>query len=184
MKRIAIIAGLVCCMGLLFCWSAQADKLYDAAVRGDVAKVRQLLEKGADVNVGKGTCGGTPLHVVAAWVSWSSTEVAKLLIEKGADVNARNCLQETPLHRVASSYLAMAKLLIEKGADVNARDSSQRTPLHNAARMDDTQTAALLIAKGADVNAKTNHGATALNRATSHGHEEIVQLLKQAGAKE
>ncbi len=41
-----------------------------------------------------------------------------------------------------------------------------------------------LIAKGFDVNAKDSKGNTALMHATERGHMEIVQLLKQAGAKE
>ena len=41
-----------------------------------------------------------------------------------------------------------------------------------------------LLSKGANVNAKTNEGVTALALASQEGHEKIVQLLKNAGAKE
>jgi ankyrin repeat protein len=60
----------------------------------------------------------TPLH----WAVFAgNTEVAALLIQEGADVNARDVNQKTPLHWAASRGMTeVAALLIEKGADVNA----------------------------------------------------------------
>jgi hypothetical protein len=62
-------------------------------------------------------------------------EVRKLL-DKGADVNARDKYGWTPLHEAASyGHLDIVKLLVERGADVNARDKDGRTPLDLAKRM-------------------------------------------------
>ena len=75
------------------------------------------------------------------------------LLERGANVNARDNSQETPLHHAASrGNTEVAALLIEKGADVNARDMNHKTPLHWAASQGNTEVAALLIEKGADIN--------------------------------
>ena len=82
-----------------------------------------------------------------------NTEVAALLIEKGANVNARGVNQKTPLHWAAfAGNTEVAALLIEKGADVNARDVNQKTPLDWAVSQGNTEVAALLVEKGADVN--------------------------------
>ncbi len=68
----------------------------------------------------------TPLHEAAAM---GHLEVARLLLERGADVNAKNKHGFTPLHFAAGiGHTDVAKLLLEHGADVNAKDEHGRTP--------------------------------------------------------
>ena len=69
----------------------------------------------------------TPLHKAAGL---SFTEVAELLIAKGADVNAMNADERSLLHTAAGcGFKEIAKFLIAKGADVNAKDFQGNTPL-------------------------------------------------------
>lgn len=59
---------------------------------------------------------------------------AKAALDAGADVNAQDCEQQTPLHwAVGKGHADVARLLIELGADINAKDAQQSAPLRLAA---------------------------------------------------
>ncbi len=106
----------------------------------------------------------------------------KLLINKGANVNAKGPSGTTPLmYAVTAEQIEIANLLIATGADVNAKNSNGITPLMVAANGERTEMAKLLITKGANVNAKDKWGMTALSRA--EGNSDMIKLLRQAGGK-
>jgi serine/threonine-protein kinase len=105
---------------------SQMTALHVAANKGYAAVVRELLEKGAELNV-RNNAGATPLHMA------DNAAVATLLLDKGAEVNAKDHNGETPLHHAANSGdVDLVRVLLHHGADVNARDDSGRTPLHAA----------------------------------------------------
>lgn len=83
------------------------------------------------------------------------TELVKLFLDKGEDVNTRNGEGMTLLHHAAQNgQMEAASLLLDRGADINAKDSLGNTPLMINAFDPGWQTMLLLIERGADVNAQ------------------------------
>jgi ankyrin repeat protein len=90
--------------------------------------VKALLDAGADVNLpSRESMKVTPLASAAAA---KQTDLARVLIAHGANVNARAASGHIPLHEAsANGNVELVKLLIESGADVNARTDDGKTPL-------------------------------------------------------
>jgi tetratricopeptide (TPR) repeat protein len=157
-----------------------------AAKGGHTEAVKALLEAGADVQQSKR--GWTALMWAA---SRSRTETVKALLEAGADVNPQRKSGMTALILAAKGgHTETVKALLDAGADVNAKNlpyhshGRSRTALILAAKGGHIETVKALLDAGADVNAKDMGGQTVLMWTEKHGRIEIVQLLKQAGAKE
>ena len=122
-------------------------------------------------------------HLLFAAVMNDSNS-ARWLIANGAEVNAKNKGNVTPLHRAAEiNATETAALLLKNGADVNAKTNAGSTPLHFAALENATETAALLLKNGAEVNAKGNRGFTPLHSATVDNATETAALLLKNGAE-
>src|SRR5207302_8330864 len=126
-----------------------SSRFYQDVRNNDLASLRSLI-KSSDVNT-KDERGSTPLMFAAAF---GSVDGMKLLLDAGAEVNAKNAFDVTALHWCAGD-LAKVRLLLPKGADVNARSKQGRTPLIVAAAYDgNLEVVKLLIGKGADMAAK------------------------------
>jgi ankyrin repeat protein len=166
-----------------------AGVLLFAVEGGDLNTIRLLLDKGVDVNarttgefseIRFGNLGpppgfepekGVTALMVAAYSN--DAEAARLLLDRGADVNAKSSDGVTALLAGADrSGGALIKTLVEKGAEVNLVDPMGRTPLILMAACDYTEpeTFRLLLDKGAGVNVKGKDGLSALAWAPARRH--------------
>lgn len=153
--------------------------LYYASLEGLFTIVRQLLEKGADINA-QGGLYGTALQ--AASLDRDSSIVQRLL-EKEANVNAQGGLYGTAL-QAASVHGpdSTIQLLLEKEADVNAQGGKYGNALQAACYRGYDSIVRQLLEKGADVNAQGGTYGNALQAACYRGHSSIVQQLLEEGA--
>jgi ankyrin repeat protein len=114
---------------------------------------------------------------------WGPPQVT-LLLDYGANIEAKNRWGETPLISCLSAFYNeedIARVLISRGANVNAKSLSGRTPLWYAAGYF-PKLVQFLIDKGADINARDEHGETPFSQAEQHEHLGVVQLLRSKGA--
>jgi ankyrin repeat domain-containing protein 50 len=158
----------------------RATSLYYAALCGFSELVNHLLlTHPEEVNI---QCGYlvTPLH--AAYHS-GQLECVRLLLQHGADVDARNVEGEAVSHLASEhGHVEVVKLLLLHGADVNARGLEDWTPLHNAVWKGHKEVVRLLLEYNPDLNAQNMAGNTPLILAARYGHIEFVRILFGLGA--
>ncbi|MDE3000877.1 MAG: ankyrin repeat domain-containing protein [Gemmatimonadota bacterium] len=159
-----------------------APETHQAAARGDVKQLTDLLQDGANPNVPADSPlapmpQSSPLHYAA---STGQVPTIDVLVDAGADVNAQDRDKKTPLH-VASGegQIAAISALIEAGADPNGLPG-QVTPIYSAARNGHVAAIRVLVDAGADVNLPDN-GQAALRAASAEGHIGVISALLEFG---
>ena len=177
-------------IGVVAAWSSiaaavasrpPASPIADAAMRGDVATVRALIARRADVNAPQGD-GMTALHWAA---DRGDSAIAAELLRAKASVALRTRIGAyTPLHIAArTGNPAVVRALLSAGSDVKATTTSGATALHLAAAAGNPDVVKALLAKGADPNAReSNWGQTPLVFAAEYGRAAAVQVLMKHGA--
>ncbi len=143
-----------------------------ATLFADVESMEVLLRYGADPRQANGV-GSTPLM----WAIPNLDKV-RLLIDHGADVNARTSTLERTPFLIASSYPGSAEvlgLLVAHGADIRATDAGGADALRLAIRSADAEVVRFLVESGID----PNQGTVSLNRP----HLPTVDYLMSAGLK-
>ena len=146
--------------------------------------------------------GHCPGRFLYGLIAAGQPELARLLIEKGANVNDDTgyVAKYTPLQAAAAAGdVATVKLLIEKGADVKFKNEHEGTALHEAVKgrctdsLDEYKThiaepaaqleiAKLLLKHGAEVNVANKYGSTPLSAAVTGGNLALVKFLLANGA--
>src|SRR6266851_812859 len=157
---------------------ARATPLHYAAFCGlhDIVKFL-IIEHSQDVNARGFGLSETPMGA-ASRVGHS--EVARVLLERGADTETRDDNNWSPLERASGyGHVEVVQVLLEHGADVNARDVNNDTPLYWASNDGQAAAARVLLEHNADPNAKCDNNETPLHRAQNEG---VARVLLEYGA--
>lgn len=159
--------------------NGQGETVLVHAIRAQKRAVaRVLIEAGADVNV--------QVREGSAWmlaVFHGDDKMVELLVEAGADTNARWMDERTPLEIAARrNHCQILRTLLDAGAAVSAQCDGGTTALHAAAQQGHEAGVRLLLDAGADVHLVRTDGSTVLHSAVSSGNTTIIRMLLDAGA--
>ena len=178
--------------------------LHDAAARGDVAGIEQLIAEGEKPNI-QDAKSRTPLHVATFMRKY---DAARALLRLGANPNALDAERYDIVTIAAvNSDLEMLKIALEGGGNARAITSpyngtaliAAKAPLNHVNNLgwtalleavvlgnggrDHTAVVEALVKAGADVTVPDRHGTTALGHARTRGYSQIARILENAGAR-
>ena len=172
--RLSIVAM---CAWILTTRFLAAQSLVEAAHSGDRSAVRALLNEGAGLEE-QDRLGNTALH----WAALNrDAKLVKELLRQGADANAENQDDVTPLF-YAVGNVESVKALLESGAEVNHVTRFEGTPILSAAAIPSSHEVLRLLLEH-DVNISGRNGEIALRIAAGNGDTESVKMLLDAGVK-
>ncbi len=177
-------AGLALLLLLGSSTVALCGPIHDAARKGDVKKIQALLQADPKLVAEQDNSGDTPLHVACLH---GQLNAAKVLIDAGADVNAKNnygAFTPGDLGNVFSSNNHQDPVILLNVHGVDTRDMKNGyTPLDLCLfSVRHKELSQLLVSKGADVNAQAASGATPLFFAVLRDQPEDVKFLIDKGA--
>ncbi|GBN29040.1 Ankyrin-3 [Araneus ventricosus] len=155
------------------------DLLHRASQFGHQKVLEILLGKGFEIDARWDNC--TPLHYA---VIHNRCEIARLLISKGANVNAQNEEGMTALHWIArGNSVEMLQILLNGGADASIRDKENRSVTEIAVSCNQLDMVKIFLqGKNSDINLKGNEGFTLLHISAEIGSLEITKHLTLKGA--
>jgi ankyrin repeat protein len=199
-KKISIVLLALC----FFSMPVLSQEIFDAAQKGDLAKLKSLVQNNPNLVNAKNKDDDTPLHIAA---DAGHLEIARFLIQSGADVNSMNSSLRNPVLMAGyQGHKDVVKLLLENGANFDYVDDRGYTPLRWAAVRGKKDVVELYVAKGAkisiheaaacghfgfidkklsegaDINRLNQDGRTPLHQTVYSGNVETIEYLINKGA--
>ena len=157
-----------------------AGDVFDAIALHDSDALQRFVDADPSCATNAADGGQTPLHFAACL---NDTEAIDILLEAGADPEARNDKTRTPLHLAAHSNACDAiTVLLSRGADIKATTRGGLSVAHFAAASGHAEALDLLIRRGAAVNGVGSGGYTPLHMAALANNADGVRALLKAGA--
>lgn len=163
-----------------------ASAIHEAARKGDLKKVAELIENKPDLVNARITSTEegmeykkTPLHLA---VEFGHNDIVKLLLDKKADVNAKTAFGFTPLHFAAmKGRKEVADMLISKKCKLDIKNTFGITPIFMAASLGHVDVLELLLSKGIAVDTKGKNGMTLMHAAALGGSVTAALKLIEKG---
>lgn len=149
--------------------SDDIEDLFEAIYYGDAKECTRIVRAGADVRARLESSDPDRWSVLHVAANRLQLDIARILLDEGADPNAKDRRDDTPLHVAASkgdrylpewdveSIVGICGLLIERGADPNTINDAGQTPLFAAARKR-PEVCRILIESGADPTVRNDEG--------------------------
>lgn len=149
--------------------------LHLAAKNGKIRTVIELVKRDPSIVNDEDEASNTPLHLAAIE---GHVKCCKALLERGAEVDARNSYLWTPLDcAAAKGHTKVAALLLDFDSPVDPTDKAKTTPLHLAAKEGHADMVSLLLSKGADITLADHTGRNCLDLAVDHGRREAALTI-------
>lgn len=154
--------------------------LLAAGEAGDWETVLRALAAGADIESSEASLRGTVLHMA---VGGKAQEIVRVLLDRGASIEALDSNHNTPLHYgCQTGHEVIVQLLLDRGANLKARNKAGGEPIHSAAIGGQAVIAGRLLDRGASIESRDQRTRTPLHRAAMHGHVVTISLLLDRGA--
>jgi len=172
MKKILSFLGC-----LLFCQIALCQQdIFEIARKGTVTELKDALKSNPE---GVKSVNGDGYSLLTLATYRGNNEVAKYLIENGADINGSSNYGTPLMAAVVKGNSEVVKLLLEHHADTSIPDQSGNTALIYAALFKKYDIAEMLVKAKANINIKDIRGNSAVDYAKMTNDEKLLELFKK-----
>ncbi|XP_030056144.1 M-phase phosphoprotein 8 isoform X2 [Microcaecilia unicolor] len=153
------------------------NALRDSVKNGDYLTVKYALNSKEEYNLEQEDSSGMTLVMLAA--AGGHDDLLRLLIKKGAKVNARQKNGNTALiHAAEKNFLTTVAVLLEAGAHLNIQQNNGETALMKACKRGNFDIVRLMVESGADCNISSKYQSSALHFAKQSNNVMVHELLK------
>ena len=156
------------------------EDVYFFSRQGNIDKLVIALNQGDNIcNWFRNKEGWTALHTAT---NKGHIECVGILLDKGADIQAKDYNGNTALHLVKIHGHLFVGILLDRGADIDCKNNRGNTPLHITAGRGYLEGIGILLDRGADIHNMDDDGNTACHIASRFGHKDSVIVLLNRGA--